>query len=170
MGRNTWTVISSPRALNFSSLFFTSISAPPVASNGLPSMIGISLSSSISKIMKYVGKMNLSTFTRTCSITPLGCFSDLSTNWSVTVVGRASPNPNPLNIDNEIRLILALRSHKAFSKMEFPIVHDMVKLLESFSFCGSFYCKMALHSSVRFTVSKFDSLLFLDIISFMNFT
>ena len=86
------------------------------------------------------------------------------------MVGRASPNPNRLNIDSGMRLMLAPRSHKAFSKMEFPIVHGMVKLLGSLSFCGSFHCKMALHSSVRFTVSKSDSLLLLDSISFMNFT
>ena len=54
------------------------------------------------------------------------------------MVGRASPNPNRLNIDSDMRLILAPRSHKAFSKMEFPIVHRIVKLSGSFSFCGSF--------------------------------
>ena len=86
------------------------------------------------------------------------------------MVGRASPNPNRLNIDSGMRLILAPRSHKAFSKMEFPIVHGMVKLLGSFSFCGGFHCRMALHSSLRFTVSKSDSVLLLDNISFMNFT
>ena len=120
--------------------------------------------------MKYAGNMNLSTLTRTSSTTPLGCFSDLSANWSVTVVGRALPNPNRLNIDSGMRLILAPRSHKAFSKIEFPIVHGIVKLPGSFRFYGSFRCRMALHSSVRFTISKFDNLLFLDSISFMNFT
>ena len=84
------------------------------------------------------------------------------------MVGRGSPNPNRLNIDSDMRLILAPRSHKAFSKMEFSIVHGIVKLPGSFSFCGSFRCRMALHSLVWFTVSKFDSLLYS--ISFMNFT
>ena len=86
------------------------------------------------------------------------------------MVGRASPNPNRLNIDSGMKLILSPKSHKAFSKMQFPIVHSIVKLLGSLSFCGSFHYRMALHSSVRFTVSKSDSLLFLDNISFMNFT
>ena len=86
------------------------------------------------------------------------------------MVGRASPNLNRLNIDNDMRLIFSPRSHKSFSKLEFPIVHGMVKLPGSFNFCGGFHCRMALHSSVRFTVSKSDSLLFLDNISFMNFT
>ena len=86
------------------------------------------------------------------------------------MVGRASPNHNRRNIDTGMRLILAPRSHKAFLKMEFPIVHGIVKLPGSFSFCVNFRCRMALHSLVRFIVSKFDSLLFLDSISFMNFT
>ena len=86
------------------------------------------------------------------------------------MVRRASPNPNFLNIDSDIRLILAPRSHKAFSKMEFPIVHSIVKLSGSFSFCGNFHCRMALHSSMRYTVLKSNSLLFLDSISFMYFT
>ena len=85
------------------------------------------------------------------------------------MVGRASPNPNRLNIDSDMRLILAPKSHKAFSKMEFPIVHDIVKLMGSLSFCGSFRCRMALHSLVKFTVSKSDSLILLDNSSFMNF-
>ena len=75
------------------------------------------------------------------------------------MVGRASPSLIRPNIDSGMRLILAPRSHKAFSKMEFQIVHGIVKLPGSLSFCGSFLCRMALHSSVRFTVSKFDSLL-----------
>ena len=86
------------------------------------------------------------------------------------MVERASPNPNHLNIDSDMRLILSPRSHKAFSKMEFPIVHGIVKLSGSFSFCGIFRYRMALHSSVRFTVSKSDNLLLLDSISFMNYT
>ena len=175
---NTLKVSSSSCTLNFNSPFCTSIIALPVTRNGLPSMIGIYLSSSISRTLKSARKMNLSTLTRTSSITlpppppppPLGCFSDLSAYWSVTVVRRASPNLNRLNIDSGMRLIFSPRSHKTFSKLEFPVVHGMVKLPGSFNFYGSFHCRMALHSSVRFTVSKYDSLLFLDNISFMNFT
>ena len=100
--------------------------------------MGISLSSSISSTMKYAGKMNLSTITKTSSITPLGCFKDLSANWSVTVVGRASPNPKHQNMDRGMRLILAPKSHKALSKIAFPMVQGIVKLPGSFSFCGSF--------------------------------
>ena len=109
-----------------------------MARNGLPNIMGISLSSSMSRMMKFAGKINLSSFTRTSSITPPGCFSNLFANWSVTVVGRASPNPSHLNMDNGMRLILATRSHKALSKMEFPMVQGIVKLPGSLSFCGSF--------------------------------
>ena len=69
---------------------------------------------------------------------PLGCFNDMSANWSVTVVGQASPNPSRLNMDNNMRFILAPKSHKALSKMEFLMVQVIVKLSGSFSFCGSF--------------------------------
>ena len=149
----------------------TSIIALPVARKGLPNILGISLSYSMSRMMKYAGKINLSTFTRTSSIKPPpGCFNNLSANWSVTVVRQASPNPSRLNMDNGMRFILSPKSHKALSKMEFPDGIRMVKLPGSFSFCGSFLYRMALHSSVRCTVSKSDNLLFFESISFMNFT
>ena len=88
----------------------------------------------------------------------------------MTIVRPASPNPSRLNMDNGVRLILAPRSHKAFSKVEFSMVQGIVKLLGSFSFYGSFLCKMALHSSVRFTISKSDNFLLFDSIFFMNLT
>ena len=70
-------------------------------------MKGISLSFSMSNTMKSAGKINLSTFTSTSSITPQGCFNDLSTSYRVTVVGLASPKPNRLKMDKDMRLILA---------------------------------------------------------------
>ena len=54
------------------------------------------------------------------------------------MVGRASPNPRYLNMDKGMRLILASKSHKALSKMAFPMLEGIVKLSGSFSFCGSF--------------------------------
>ena len=101
--------------------------------------MGIFLFSSISNTMKSAGKMNLSTFTRTSSITPLECFKNLSANWSVTVVGRASRNHRRLNMDKGMRLILAPKSHEALSKMAFLMVQGIVKLHGSFSFYGSFF-------------------------------
>ena len=115
-----------------------SIIALPVARNCLPKIMGISVSSSISNTMKSDGKMNLSTFTKTSSVTPLGCFKDLSANRSVIVVGRASPNPKRLNMDKDMRLILAPKSHRALSKIVFLMVQGIVKLSGSLRFCGSF--------------------------------
>ena len=114
-----------------------------MARNGLPGIMGISLSSSISNTMKFVGKKkNLSTFTRTSSIIPLRCFKDRSTNYSVTVVGLASPNPIFLMIVNDIRFILSPKSHSAFSNMPFPMEHGIVKLPGSCSFYGNFSIKL----------------------------
>ena len=132
--------------------------------------MGISLSSSMSNTIESAQKINLSTFTSTSSITPRGCFNYLFASCRVTVVGLASPNLIRLKIDKGMRLILAPESHKALSKIEFPILHGIVKLLGSFSFYGRFLCEIALHSSVRFTISKYDNLLFLDNISFINLT
>ena len=92
----------------------------------------------MSNTVKSAGKINLSTFTSTSSITPCGCFNDLSASYRVTVMGLASPNRSRLKIDKGMRLILAPKSHKALSKIEFPILHGIVKLPGSFSFCGSF--------------------------------
>ena len=50
-------------------------------------------------------------------------------------MGLASPNPNHLKIVKGMRLILALKSHKALLNIEFPILHGTVKLPGSFSFC-----------------------------------
>jgi len=63
-------------------------------------------------------------------------------------------------------LMLALRSHKAFSKKEFPIVQCIVKLPGSFSLGDSLFSRVALHSS--FSVSCSSSLLLFCRISFMN--
>ena len=45
-----------------------------VAKKGLPSMMGIVSSSSMFKMMKSDGRINLPTFTRTFSIIPRGCW------------------------------------------------------------------------------------------------
>ena len=67
---NTLNLTSSSYTLSFSSPFYTSIIDLPVARNGLPSIMGISLSASMSNTMKSAGKINLSTFTSPSSITP----------------------------------------------------------------------------------------------------
>ena len=50
------------------------------------------------------------------------------------------------------------------------MVQGIVKLCRSFNFCGSFLCRMALHSSVRFTISYYPRHLFLDKMSFTSLT
>ena len=69
------------------------------------------------------------------------------------MVGRASLKFNFLKIDIGIRLMLAPKSHKAFSKNASPMAQGIVKLLGSLSFGGSFFCNIALHSSDKETVS-----------------
>ena len=77
MASNTLNLTSTSYTLNFNSPLCTPIIALLVTRKGLPNIMGISLSSSISNTKKFAGKMNLSTFTGTSSITPLGCFKDL---------------------------------------------------------------------------------------------
>ena len=114
---NTLNLISSSYTLSFSPPFYTSIITLLVARNGLLSMVGISLSSSMSNTMKLTGKINLSTFTSTSSITPQGCFNNLLASCSVTIVGLASPKPSCLKMDKSMRLILAPKSHRELSKL-----------------------------------------------------
>ena len=121
--------------------------ALPVAKNGLPSMIGISLSSSMFKIIKSGENMNLSTLISTSSIIPLGYLKDQSTSCKVTIVGLASPKPSFLKMERGIKLMLAPRSQNALSNTTFPIEHGIMKLPISLSFGGTFFYNMALHSS-----------------------
>ena len=53
---------------------YTLICAFPVAKKGLPSMMRTESSSSMSKMTKSAGRMNLPTFSRTFSIIPRGCW------------------------------------------------------------------------------------------------
>ena len=66
--------------------------------------------------------------------------------------------------------MLAPRSHNALSKNESPMVQEIVKLPGSLSLGGSFFYKIALHSSVKAVISCSSSFLLFDMISFMNFT
>ena len=100
---NTLNLTSSSYTLSFNYPFCTSIIALPVARNGLLCMMGISLSFSMSDTMKSAGKINLSPFTKTSSMTPRECFIDLSASCSVTLVGLASPKPNRLKMDNSLK-------------------------------------------------------------------
>ena len=56
--------------------------------------------------------------------------SDLSTNCKVIVDGLASPNPNFLKTESDIKFILAPKSHNAPLKKELPIVQGILKALD----------------------------------------
>ena len=100
-------------------------------------------------MMKSSENINLSTFTKTFSMIPQGWVRNLSASCKVTVVGRASPKFNFLKIDSGIRLMLAPKSQRAFSKTEFPMAQGMVKLSGSLSLGGNFFYSMELHFQKR---------------------
>jgi len=160
---------TSSSSLNVSFLCSISMSTLPVARNGHPKMIGISSSSSMSRIIKSVGNMNLSTLIRTSSTIPLGYVMDRFASCKEIVVGFGSCIPNWLKIDKGIRLMLAPKSQRAFSKCDSMMVQGIVKLLGSLSFGGSFLKTMAKHSSLRANVSKSANFFLLLKISFKNF-
>ena len=118
----TLKVTCSSLILRIKLSLWTSIKVLAVAKNGLPKIRGTCWSSSISKITKSIGKMNLSTLTSKSSKTPLGYAMDLSANYNVTLDGVGSLSPNFCKIDKGIKLILAPKSHNALSKFMLPIV------------------------------------------------
>lgn len=159
---SSWTLKS-----NFPSC--TSIKALPVARNGRPKMRGISLSSSISNMIKSARKMTLSTLTSISSTMPLECLMDLSASYKDMVVGFTSPIPNLLKTEKGIRLMFARRSHKTLSNVISPITQGIVKLPGSLSFGGSFFGRIALHSSVSIIGSSSSNFLLFDRISLRNY-
>ena len=79
-----------------------------------------------------------------------------------------SPIPSLLKKERGIKLMLALKSHKALLIIDFPMVHEMLKLPGSLSSRGSFFYKMALHS-MRATVSYSTNLFLFSRMPFINF-
>ncbi|GJU11054.1 hypothetical protein Tco_1133450 [Tanacetum coccineum] len=134
--------------LNFHSC--TSIMAHAVARNGRPRMIGTNLSSSISKTMKSIRKMNLPTFTKRFSQTPMGYLTDRPASWILILVGLNLEIPNRWKRECGIRLILAPKSARAFFTARGPMRHGNVKLPRlmwiylkierRFSSSSSFFC------------------------------
>lgn len=84
------------------------------------------------------------------------------------VVGLTSSKHNLRKIKTCIKLMIALKSYKAFSNFELPIVHAIVKPPRSFSFFGNFIWRIELHSLVNFIISYSSKRRFFDITSFMN--
>ena len=96
--------------------------------------------------------------------------SDIFVKYRVIVEGLASPNPNFLKIESDIKFMLTPKLYNAHLKKELLMVQGIVKLLRSFNICDNFLYRMALHSSMRFIVSNSPRHLFLYKMSFMNLT
>ena len=129
---------SSP-TLNVNSPLCTSIKAVPVARKGLPNSRGTYVSSSIFITTKSTGKINFPTLTSTSSRTPSGYAMDLSTIYSVIVVGVSSPKLSLCTIDKGIKLMLAPESYKASLNSYFSMEQGMVKLPGSFIFASRLF-------------------------------
>ena len=57
---------------------------------------------------------------------------------NIIIWGRVLTGPKRLKMDKSMRLMLAPKSQRSLSKISFPMVHGIVKLPGSLSFCGSF--------------------------------
>lgn len=86
--------IFSSSTSNVSFPCLTSIIAPVVARKGLPSRIGISVSSRISIITKCVGMTSCHILIWTSSIIPIGYLTSLSSSYIVILVGFIPPRPS----------------------------------------------------------------------------
>lgn len=78
---------------------------------------------------------------------------DLSANCKDIMVAIDLPMPSFLNIESHIKLMLAPKSHKALTTGKCFMLTGIIKLSGSFNFCGSFFCIIALTSSVNMIVS-----------------
>jgi len=87
MALNTLKMTSSSYTLTFNFPLSTSMMTSTIFIKGLPRMRGTFRSSSISIITMSIRNYNLSTLTSRSSTMPYGYLIDLSTNWSVILVG-----------------------------------------------------------------------------------
>lgn len=88
-------IICSLVCLRINWPFYKSIIARLVTINGRSKINKTSFSSSMPKMMKSVGKMNFSTFTKMSSVIPWGCLIDQPIELHI-VVAFASSKPNIL--------------------------------------------------------------------------
>jgi hypothetical protein len=95
---------------------------PAVLRNDLPRMIGTFLSSSIFITTKSLGTKNFLTFTGTSSTIPRGSQTKASASWIVIHVGFSSTMLIYSKTVYDMRLMLALKSHKAFLMDNFLII------------------------------------------------
>lgn len=96
-----------PLSLILSSNFSTMIKPLPVERKSRPKMVWMSLSSSMSSIIKSIGNINLYNFTSTSFIASLFLFNYWSTIKHVTYVIFASSSPNFIKTIKGIRLMIS---------------------------------------------------------------
>jgi len=107
-------VTSSSYALTLILPSSTSMITIAIFMKGLPRIKGTSVSSSISIITKFIGKVNPPTFIITFSTTPWGYLRDLSTRSNVILIDQASRFQIPFIINNDTKLMLTSKSNRAF--------------------------------------------------------
>ncbi|GJU37437.1 hypothetical protein Tco_1185791 [Tanacetum coccineum] len=110
--------------------------ASTVSRKGHPKMRGTLLSSSISKITKSAGKVNLPTSTSIFSAIPTGYWNDLSALTLIWVGLRVSRDSSAYS-EYRIRLMLAPRSAKALQEKVLLKLHGIRKLPGSPSLGGT---------------------------------
>ncbi|GKC77960.1 hypothetical protein Tco_1128734 [Tanacetum coccineum] len=102
-------------------------------------MRGTLLSSSISRITKSAGKVNLPTSTSIFSAIPTGYWNDLSANLTLILVGLRVLRDSFAYKEYGIRLMLAPRSAKALQEKVLLKLHGIRKLPGSPSFGGTLF-------------------------------
>lgn len=85
-------------------------------------------------------KINLSAFTSTSFISPLRNVIDRLASYKEIDVGFTSPMPSFLKRENDIKFMLAPKSHKAVLKFSVSIMQGIEKLTGSLSLGGNFFC------------------------------
>ncbi|GJZ34477.1 hypothetical protein Tco_0580294, partial [Tanacetum coccineum] len=120
-------------------LRLTRITASTVQRKGHPKMMGTLLSSSISRITKSAGKVNLPTSMSIFSAIPIGYWNDLSANLTLILVGLRVSRDNFAYKEYGIRLMLAPRSAKALQEKILLKLHGIRKLPGSLSFGGTLF-------------------------------
>lgn len=125
----------------------------PIAKNGHSMVIRISWSYFISNTMKSIGKIHLPTFTNTFSGTPLGCLIKRLTSYSHTVVGLASLSLSFLHTESSMKFTFSSKSHKAFSKLQVPLVQSIWELPGSFQLRWQLLVQNCTAFLISFTVS-----------------
>ncbi|GKB18947.1 hypothetical protein Tco_0852870 [Tanacetum coccineum] len=112
-------------------------------------MRGTLLSSSISRITKSAGKVNLPTSTSIFSAIPTGYWNDQSANLTLILVGLRVLRDSFTYKEYGIRLVLAPRSAKALQEEVLLKLHGIRKLPRSPSFGGTLFWIIAELSSLK---------------------